>query len=64
MRKRSLLINDKMQKGYRYQLTARPGRDFDPEFTPDLTPQGDAAARRVLRKNMTDTWESDRDSRH
>jgi hypothetical protein len=39
MRKRSLLINDKMQKGYRYQLTARPGRDFDPEFTPDLTPQ-------------------------
>jgi hypothetical protein len=34
MRKRSLLINDKMQKGYRYQLTARPGLDFDPEFTP------------------------------
>ena len=34
MRKRSLLINDKMQKGYRYQLTARPGRDFDPSSPP------------------------------
>lgn len=60
MRKRSLLINDKMQKGYRYQLTARPGRDFDPEFTPDLTPQEMLR----LRKNMADTLESDRDRRH
>jgi hypothetical protein len=27
-----------MQRGYRYELTARPGRDFDPEFRPELTP--------------------------
>ena len=31
-------VNDRMQRGYRYQRTARPGRDFDPEFTPELTP--------------------------
>ena len=38
MKKRSVTVNDKMQKGYRYDLTAAPGRGFDPEFTPDLTP--------------------------
>lgn len=27
-----------MQRGYRYELTARPGRDFDPEFRPELKP--------------------------
>src|ERR1700761_2312219 len=27
-----------MQKGYVYACVARPGRDFDPAFTPDLTP--------------------------
>ncbi len=38
MRKRTVTVNDKMQKGYRYALTAPPGRNFDPEFKPDLTP--------------------------
>jgi hypothetical protein len=28
-----------MQSGYRYELTARQGRDFDPEFRPELTPK-------------------------
>lgn len=28
-----------MQKRYRYALTERPGRNFDPRFRPDLTPQ-------------------------
>jgi hypothetical protein len=37
-KKRTVTVNDKMQKGYRYELTAAPGRGFDPEFTPDLTP--------------------------
>jgi hypothetical protein len=37
-RARTVTVNDKMQRGYRYTLTARTGRDFDPEFTPDLTP--------------------------
>lgn len=28
-----------MQKGYRYKLTEPEGRNFDPEFTPELTPK-------------------------
>jgi hypothetical protein len=38
MLKRIVTVNDRMQQGYRYELVARPGRDFAPEFTPDLTP--------------------------
>jgi len=35
---RKKIVNDKMQRGYRYELTAPAGRNFDPEFKPDLTP--------------------------
>ena len=35
---RFIVVNDKMQKGYRYELTAPTGKDFDPEFAPELTP--------------------------
>lgn len=38
MKKRFVTVNDKMQKGYRYELTAPVGRSFDPEFKPQLTP--------------------------
>jgi hypothetical protein len=38
MANRTVTVHDRMQDGYRYQLTARPGRDFDPEFQPELTP--------------------------
>lgn len=38
MSKRSVAVNDRMQQGYRYNLVAPVGRDFDPEFRPDLTP--------------------------
>ena len=38
MRKRTIPVSDKMQKGYRYTLTAGVGRGFDPEFKPQLTP--------------------------
>lgn len=33
------LISDLMQKKYRYALTARVGKDFDPAFKPELTPK-------------------------
>src|SRR5271169_886790 len=39
MRKRTVTVNDRMQKGYRYQLTEQAGRNFDPEFDPQLTPK-------------------------
>jgi hypothetical protein len=39
MRPRTVTVNDRMQQGYAYALTAREGRDFDPAFRPELTPQ-------------------------
>ena len=33
-----VIVNDKMQRGYRYFLTEPVGRNFDPEFKPELTP--------------------------
>ena len=38
MRKRIVTVRDKMQRGYRYALTAPAGRGFDPDFKPDLAP--------------------------
>jgi len=38
VRSRIVTVNDRMQKGYRYRLSVRTGRSFDPEFRPDLTP--------------------------
>jgi len=38
-RKRTVIVNDKMQRNYRYELTAPVGRNFDHDFKPDLTPQ-------------------------
>ena len=38
MHSRTVTVNDRMQQGYRYDLVARAGRDFDPEFAPELTP--------------------------
>jgi hypothetical protein len=39
MRPRTVTVNDRMQQGYAYVLTAPEGRDFDPAFRPELTPQ-------------------------
>jgi hypothetical protein len=55
MRKRTILVNDKMQRGYRYELVARPGRDFDPEFRPELTPRDMLRLGVFCGKYMTDT---------
>lgn len=37
--RRVVLVNDKMQKRYRYICTEPIGKRFDPVFTPELTPQ-------------------------
>lgn len=39
MRKRIVLVNDKMQKGYRYICTEPMGRNFAKDFKPQLTPK-------------------------
>ena len=36
---RIVVVNDRMQRNYRYELTAPMGRNFDPAFRPDLTPK-------------------------
>jgi hypothetical protein len=38
VRKKIVTVNDKMQRGYRYARTAPAGRNFSPEFRPELTP--------------------------
>ena len=36
---KSVIVNDRMQKGYRYRLSEKPGTKFDPRFKPELTPK-------------------------
>lgn len=38
MTKSEIIVNDRMQKNYRYELTAPSGEDFAAEFCPELTP--------------------------
>ena len=38
MKPREVVVNDRMQQGYRYRLTEPAGRHFDPGFVPELTP--------------------------
>ena len=47
-------VNDKMQRRYTYTLTAPTGRNFDPEFRPDLTPKEMLALGVFGGKYMTD----------
>ena len=37
--RKKVVVNDRMQKGYVYYLTEPMGRNFGPEFHPDLTPK-------------------------
>ena len=47
-------VNDTMQRGYRYVLTEPVGRNFDPEFRPELTPKQMLALGIFCGKYMTD----------
>src|SRR5262249_6099096 len=55
MRRRTVVVNDKMQKSYRYLRTAPAGRNFDPQFRPELTPQQMLRLGVFGGKYMTDT---------
>jgi len=39
MKPKTVAVHDKMQRNYRYKLTEPAGRNFDPEFKPQLTPR-------------------------
>lgn len=39
MQPKTVVVHDKMQKQYRYVLTEPEGKNFDPRFTPELTPK-------------------------
>lgn len=51
---RTVVITDRMQKKYRYQLVAPMGKQFDPRFKPDLTPKQMLALGIFGGKYMTD----------
>jgi hypothetical protein len=55
MKKRVVTVNDKMQKRYRYDLVVPAGRNFDPEFAPQLTPKQMLELGVFSGKYMTDT---------
>jgi hypothetical protein len=52
---RIVIVNDKMQRGYRYELTAPVGTDFAPEFQPEVTPAQMLQLGVFCGKYMTDT---------
>ena len=39
MKRRRITVNDRMQRGYTYELTEPAGRNFDDGFEPELTPR-------------------------
>jgi hypothetical protein len=54
-RHRVVVVNDRMQQGYRYECVAPPGRAFDAAFMPELTPRELLALGVFGGKYMTDT---------
>lgn len=37
--RKTVVVNDRMQKGYHYELVEPAGKNFDPRFRPELTPK-------------------------
>ena len=54
MKPKLVTVNDKMQKNFKYYLTAPVGRGFDPLFTPELSPAEMLALGVFGGKYMTD----------
>jgi hypothetical protein len=54
MKRRFITVNDRMQKGYRYELHEPIGKNFDEGFEPELTPKEMLALGVFGGKYMTD----------
>lgn len=54
MSKKRIEVNDKMQKGYVYELTEPAGRNYHPDFEPELKPKEMLALGVFGGKYMTD----------
>jgi hypothetical protein len=54
MKPKRVTVHDKMQRNYRYTLTEPVGRNFAPEFRPDLSPKEMLALGVFAGKYMTD----------
>ncbi|MFA6320820.1 MAG: hypothetical protein WCY36_03070 [Candidatus Omnitrophota bacterium] len=54
MKPKTVIVNDKMQKNFRYVVTEPAGKNFDPEFKPELTPKQMLALGIFGGKYMTD----------
>src|SRR5438270_12631441 len=54
-RKICVVVNDRMQREYRYKLSAPVGRNFDTAVKPELTPAEMLALGVFCGKYMTDT---------
>jgi hypothetical protein len=50
-----IIVNDRMQAGYRYELSAPAGADFHPDFQPELGPREMLELGVFCGKYMTDT---------
>jgi hypothetical protein len=57
MTKITVTVNDRMQRGYTYELSAPTGRNFDPDFRPDLAPAEMLRLGVFCGKYMTDCTE-------
>ncbi len=53
-REKHVIVNDRMQQGYCYELSEPVGRNFDLEFKPELTPAEMLALGVFCGKYMTD----------
>ena len=54
-RRQTVIVNDLMQRGYRYERIAPLGRNFHPGFRPELTPKEMLELGVFCGKYMTDT---------
>jgi hypothetical protein len=54
-RRKTVVVRDRMQRFYRYELSALVGKNFDPDFQPELTPKQMLALGVFCGKYMADT---------